>query len=447
MVRKSNCRARAWIATCLAASFLPASLAPVSSLIADEPEAKVVEQFELVLEEVASEVEAAEAEEAAIVVLPAEASETITLDVETDAPEYWLGLNLDEVPPLVRKHLKIKGGAIAIDVIPQSPAGKAGIQQEDIILEVAGTVINQAGDVLLQLKEVKGKPLQIRLIREGLPMSVEVTPTKRPAEIPAVKVPEDEAVDNEEIQAYSKQLRELEEQAMQTMQQRDEVLQKISRAMAKRHQNLTLWALRPAIAARTATRPTLSSTSRLPGGLMIKIDQSAEGPAKIEVKQGDKTWNCTSDSYEGLPEELADQVKRHVSGMMKGAFSGQAGMGQATIAQGAVQLPHGVIVQPFSAYPGMPAMPPGVPHYQGAVPSAPAIAVVPSMVPHPHAAVPSYSTPVQPPQQEVLAALRELTDSVKSAQQRLEKQVAELNKQVQELREKTETIAPEAKPE
>ena len=61
------------------------------------------------------------------------------------------------------------------------------------------------------------------------------------------------------------------------------------------------------------------SPTELPDGVSVVITQTGKEPAKIVVKQNDKTWEITSDQLEKLPAELRGPVSQLLSGP-KGAF-------------------------------------------------------------------------------------------------------------------------------
>jgi len=57
-----------------------------------------------------------------------------------------------------------------------SPAEKAGIQPGDVLADVNGTPIKAVPDLLAVMQEAKSNPVQLRLFREGQPLTLTVTP-------------------------------------------------------------------------------------------------------------------------------------------------------------------------------------------------------------------------------------------------------------------------------
>lgn len=67
-------------------------------------------------------------------------------------------------------------GAKVVEVIPNSPASKAGLKSEDIIYEVNGDKINSIDDYLNIVNLNKGKQINIKLLRNGNQYNYQLTP-------------------------------------------------------------------------------------------------------------------------------------------------------------------------------------------------------------------------------------------------------------------------------
>ena len=59
-----------------------------------------------------------------------------------------------------------------------SPAGEAGIKQGDCIVMADGAEINQAADIVAAAERSGGEPVQLRLLRSGRELTVEVRPAR-----------------------------------------------------------------------------------------------------------------------------------------------------------------------------------------------------------------------------------------------------------------------------
>jgi membrane-associated protease RseP (regulator of RpoE activity) len=96
-------------------------------------------------------------------------------------PEFWIGVSVSTIEPALRAHLKIPAnqGLISTEVIADSPAAKAELKVNDILLTMAGQPLrDQAG--LVDLVQKNGeKTVAIDIVREGSHQTFQVTPQRR----------------------------------------------------------------------------------------------------------------------------------------------------------------------------------------------------------------------------------------------------------------------------
>lgn len=90
----------------------------------------------------------------------------------------WLGVLIQRIDPDLQKSygLKKSEGALVSNVVPNSPAAKAGIKQEDIITKFNGVPIQHHSDLPVQVASVPpGTKVKVVLLRDGKEKEVEVT--------------------------------------------------------------------------------------------------------------------------------------------------------------------------------------------------------------------------------------------------------------------------------
>ncbi len=90
----------------------------------------------------------------------------------------WLGVNIQPITPELAEYFNLKGtsGALISEVMPEGPAAQAGLQQGDIVLEFAGTTINDANTLKDKVAQTSpGSTATITVIRDDNTKEVEVT--------------------------------------------------------------------------------------------------------------------------------------------------------------------------------------------------------------------------------------------------------------------------------
>jgi len=83
------------------------------------------------------------------------------------------------LPPHARSHSPLPTGVEVIEVVDGSPAQRAGVRAEDLIVEVDGTAIGGVDDLQrLMVAELIGRPLTARVVRAGRLVRVELVPAE-----------------------------------------------------------------------------------------------------------------------------------------------------------------------------------------------------------------------------------------------------------------------------
>ena len=90
----------------------------------------------------------------------------------------WLGVELHEVTADTAKELKLPAerGVVIGTVVPDSPAAKAGLKENDVITEINGQRIEGAAQFRRMIREIPaGRTAQLTVWRDGRAQSVSVT--------------------------------------------------------------------------------------------------------------------------------------------------------------------------------------------------------------------------------------------------------------------------------
>ena len=83
------------------------------------------------------------------------------------------------LPPGARDRWGADGGLEVVEVVEGSPAARAGLRAEDLVVEVDGTRVTRVSDLQrLMVAELIGAQVSVTLIRDGRPISLELTPAE-----------------------------------------------------------------------------------------------------------------------------------------------------------------------------------------------------------------------------------------------------------------------------
>ena len=93
----------------------------------------------------------------------------------------WIGIagGSRPLPPRVAARLGRHGGVEVVEVVDGSPAARAGLRPEDLILAVAGTPVEGVDDLLRTMSgELIGATVRLELLRGGRELAVDVIPVE-----------------------------------------------------------------------------------------------------------------------------------------------------------------------------------------------------------------------------------------------------------------------------
>ncbi|HUB00263.1 MAG TPA: Do family serine endopeptidase [Terracidiphilus sp.] len=90
----------------------------------------------------------------------------------------YLGMSIEDVTPEMASFFKVPSasGAVVGQVVPDSPASRAGIKQGDVIRTFNGKTVENASDLQLDSSEsTPGTPVTLGILRDGAPMTIHTT--------------------------------------------------------------------------------------------------------------------------------------------------------------------------------------------------------------------------------------------------------------------------------
>ncbi|MNK74516.1 putative serine protease HtrA [compost metagenome] len=97
----------------------------------------------------------------------------------------WLGVAVAEINPQIAGEIrgaKAGRGLVVLEVVAGSPAARAGLQPEDVILSVDGKALTEPRDLILYLNQKKpGQKVRLSVLRGGQTRNVDLTLSTMPA--------------------------------------------------------------------------------------------------------------------------------------------------------------------------------------------------------------------------------------------------------------------------
>ncbi|MEZ0343595.1 MAG: DegQ family serine endoprotease, partial [Caldimicrobium sp.] len=90
----------------------------------------------------------------------------------------WLGVVIQDLTPDLAKELglKVTEGVLITEIIPDSPAAKAGLKEKDVIIKVNGKPVRNASELRSQILILKpGTEVELEIIRNGEKKIVKAT--------------------------------------------------------------------------------------------------------------------------------------------------------------------------------------------------------------------------------------------------------------------------------
>jgi serine protease Do len=97
----------------------------------------------------------------------------------------WLGVSIQKITPELASqfNLKAENGAIVSDVVENSPAGKAGLKQGDVIVEYDGKKTDDPNQLRnMVASSMPGEEHSVTVIRDGKPLTLKVKIGELPAD-------------------------------------------------------------------------------------------------------------------------------------------------------------------------------------------------------------------------------------------------------------------------
>jgi membrane-associated protease RseP (regulator of RpoE activity) len=210
---------------------------------------------------------------------------------------YWIGVMAGQLDPLLKLHLRLEDGVVVQHVVPDSPAAKADIRENDILLKFGDAKAADPVSLSQAVNEAQEHEQTVTLLREGREVKVKVTPRTRPADQELPPMPR---AAKEKVAEWLNQLEK-----------------------GKGEEPFRWFQFGPGLAVPKELRgrlvlPDISiwgkPALKMPKNMSVTITKTDDGPANIVVKQGDQKWEIKEDELDKLPEEVRQVVRSLLGG-------------------------------------------------------------------------------------------------------------------------------------
>lgn len=95
---------------------------------------------------------------------------------------YWTGMRVQQIDANIARYLKLSSseGVVIVDVAPNSPAARAGLEVGDVISSISGQPVKTEDDAVALLSDARvGDTLKLRILRDGKESDRSLQLTKR----------------------------------------------------------------------------------------------------------------------------------------------------------------------------------------------------------------------------------------------------------------------------
>jgi membrane-associated protease RseP (regulator of RpoE activity) len=215
-----------------------------------------------------------------------------------ELPKYWIGMLGEPVTPDLRHHVDIpeNEGLIIRQIVPDSPAAKAGLEQYDIVLRANDTVLHEMSDLVELVRSEGEKKTQITLevLRHGSRETVYVTPEERPAHVAQSSGPGIGGGLDGGVEGLPPGLQQF-----------------FGRGAINGGAPFEFRHFGPGMIGRGG------GVAAMPNGVSVSIQKQEGQPTHITVQRGEETWEVVGDdpkSLEQLPEDLRPFVTQMLDG-------------------------------------------------------------------------------------------------------------------------------------
>ncbi len=232
---------------------------------------------------------------------------------QVEMPKYWIGLLGGPITPELRAFLDIPEdqGVMIREVVPDSPAAKAGLKKYDIVLRANDTLLNDMRDMVEIVRTEGDKQGQITLevLRKGGRESVTLTPEERPehvAQSGSLGGGRGGAIAGQQLPPGVQQF-------FQNFGGEGEGFAGGGGGGVVDGMPFEFRNFGPGV----VVQPGPGRAANIPSGVSVSISKQEGQPAHVTVKRGEESWEVVGDDQKSL-EKLPADLQPYVAGLLHG---------------------------------------------------------------------------------------------------------------------------------
>jgi membrane-associated protease RseP (regulator of RpoE activity) len=198
----------------------------------------------------------------------------------------WIGVESAPIDDALRAQLELEAGQglLVLEIVPDSPAHKAGIVRHDILLVAGDTKLSQVADLVQAVRKAGSDQIEIEFVHAGKRQKVSLTPAERPTDIRwnMTVVPEHDRL----------MLRQLEDWMANNQG-------------AGPGRPMAFHLIHPGVVL--PGKPGVEA--KLPADMSITVTKQGDEPARFVIKKGGQAWELTRDKLGELPADVRQHVQ------------------------------------------------------------------------------------------------------------------------------------------
>jgi len=227
-----------------------------------------------------------------------------------ELPKYWIGLLGGAIPqesPLrAQLDLPENAGLIVANVVPDSPAAKAGLKQHDILLRANDKDLHEMPDLseLVMAQGPQKGQITLEVLRHNKRETVYLTPEERPADAQLPQADFNNGIGGAGGIGGGE------------LGLPQNLLEQFGGNLPMEFRNFGNGVI---------VGGGGQGAANMPNGVSVSVQKEDGQPAHITVKRGDETWNVVGNDPESL-KQLPDDVRPFVEHMIQGNGGGSIHM-------------------------------------------------------------------------------------------------------------------------